>query len=139
MFWRCPHIRRSSACFTGWPASLLVSLSSIANALQLAFPLAAGFALVGQFVAVGLCEMSRRRDLRLTATWRDAFAVLGSPALRSILALGLVLLTIFVAWIEAAELLYVHIYDPRPPIAAIPFFLDVLTSGRGWLLIVLGG
>ncbi len=49
------------------------------------------------------------------------------------------LLAIFVAWIEAAQLLYVHIYDPRPPVAAIPFFLDVLTSGRGWLLIVLGG
>ena len=28
---------------------------------------------------------------------------------------------------------------PDPPAAAIPFFRDVLTSGRGWLLIVLGG
>jgi len=125
--------------FYGLAGITLVSLSSFANALQLAFPLAAGFALVGPFVAVGLYEMSRRRDLGRTATWRDAFAVMRSPALPSILALGLVLLAIFVAWIEAAQLLYVHIYDPRPPVAAIPFFLDVLTSGRGWLLIVLGG
>ena len=65
--------------------------------------------------------------------------MLRSPALPSILALGLILLMIFAAWVFAAELIYVWLYGPNPPAAALPFLTDVLTTGRGWTLIVLGG
>src|SRR5271165_2535263 len=72
--------------FYALSGATLVSLTSFANALQLAFPLASGFALIGPFAAVGLFEMSRRRELGLAASWRDAFAAARSPALPSILA-----------------------------------------------------
>jgi len=125
--------------FYGLAGIALVWLTSFANALHLVFPFAAGFALIGPFFAVGLYEMSRRREAGLPASWRDAFAVFRSPALPSIIALGLGLLAIFGAWIGVAQILYGWFYGPKPPAALIPFLGEVLTTGRGWTLITIGG
>lgn len=143
-----------------YPIVMLI-LSRVAagqEMLPLVFPLFAGYTLVGPIIALGMYELSRRREQGLDTSRKHLFDVLKSPSLGAIITLGLVLAVVYFAWLIAALAIYKMTFgnglvgslgtifmqlisfdlSATGPQSMSEFAIDIITTRPGWKLILWG-
>jgi uncharacterized membrane protein len=118
--------------------AVLLGLASQGNLTHLLFPVLSGFALVGPVAALGLYELSRRREAGQEVSWGAMFDVLRNPRFPRILMLSLLNGVIFMAWLLIADAIHAVTLGSDRPESLLALVTAALTTPAGWAMTVVG-
>ncbi len=116
----------------------LVWLTFYTGLGYLTYPLAAGFALIGPFVAVGCYEVSRRREAGVALEWRGILGVVLDQSRRELGWMAFVTLFIFIMWMYQIRILLVLCLGFKNFATVDEFLTVVTTTPEGLLFLAIG-
>lgn len=119
----------------GW---IIVAMSFRWGMSYLAYPLAAGFILLGPFIAIGLYEVSRRIEAGQPIAWRGVLAVMYEQRRFELPWMAFVVLFIFWIWLYQVRLLMALFLGFHASADLGKLVQMILTTPDGWAFLIVG-